>query len=54
MIHFICDFYIICLNLTWHLISIYHIFKLIANGQVGQKLDCVANHVEEAYNILKE
>merc|ERR1712141_232310 len=28
--------------------------QLIANGQVGQKLDRVANHVVEAYNILKE
>ena len=54
MIHSICDFYIICLILTWHLISIYHIFKLIVYGQIGQEMEGVANPVVQALKTFKE
>ena len=54
MIHSICDFYIICLILTWHLISIYHIFKLIVYGQIGQEMEGVANHVVQGLKTIKE
>lgn len=35
-------------------VAMLEIVQFIANGQVGQEMEGVANHVVEAYNILKE